>query len=445
MSASGTVSPPFDAEVSLPQAKKWVYTFSAFESMSVSVIQGAPIQLFLLGQGAGPAIIGVSVALLPLSFILQFPMALQIPKLGLVRTLSFGRQVRVGILASLAVIGLAASWLGGDLTLALTLVAVGIFHALFSVAITARSPWWAALVPAVVRGRFLASELLAANISLVASGLLVTGILSLTTPLQFPLIFLLAALASLAATRCIRHIPVVPLPPMPPLGHGLRQLRQTTLPRLLAFQLLFALANGGHAVSWIIVLREHLHWSNQMINLMPLAAAIGIIPVLPLLGRLLDGFGSRTCLMLATFLGVLHLGLWTVTAGGLMPTAGLFGVILTIALLQGTATISLNLLNLASGRLVMGQTPPELQSLAAATMTLVGCLLGAAFPLLWGLIAERLSPWQGSLLGWSSNGYALMYAIMAGIAALSMVLVARIQEPQAPTLRSALGALFRTR
>ena len=395
----------------------------------------------MLGHGAGPAALGVAVALFPLSMALQFPMALQIPRRGLPQTLAFGRRTRVGILAFLAAIALGAGWLGGGMTVALAVVAAGLFHALFSAAITARSPWWAALAPHEVRGRFLARELLVANISLVASGLVVTGILSLESPLKFPLIFLLAALASLAALRCIAHIPVVPVPPTPPVGHGLRDLRKTTLPRLMAFQLAFGFANGGHAVCWIIVLRDRLHWSDQMINFMPLAAAIGIIPLLPLLGRILDGLGSRTCLMLSTFLAVIHLGLWTATAGGAMPATGLLGMGLTIILLQGTSTISLNLMNLASGRLVMGQTPPELQALAAATMTLVGSLLGAIFPLAWGLIAERVSPWQGTYLGWTWNGHALMYAIMAGITATTLFFVARLQEPGAPSFRTSLKTL----
>ena len=437
--ATNTGSP--GEPVSLTEATTWVCRFSAWESMSVSVIQGAPIQLFMLGHGAGPAALGVAVALFPLSMALQFPMALQIPRRGLPQTLAFGRRTRVGILAFLAAIALGAGWLGGGMTVALAVVAAGLFHALFSAAITARSPWWATLAPHEVRGRFLARELLVANISLVASGLVVTGILSLESPLKFPLIFLLAALASLAALRCIAHIPVVPVPPTPPVGHGLRDLRKTTLPRLMAFQLAFGFANGGHAVCWIIVLRDRLHWSDQMINFMPLAAAIGIIPLLPLLGRILDGLGSRTCLMLSTFLAVIHLGLWTATAGGAMPATGLLGMGLTIILLQGTSTISLNLMNLASGRLVMGQTPPELQALAAATMTLVGSLLGAIFPLAWGLIAERVSPWQGTYLGWTWNGHALMYGIMAGITAATLFFVARLQEPGAPSFRTSLKTL----
>ena len=427
--------------VSLTEATTWVCRFSAWESMSVSVIQGAPIQLFLLGHGAGPAVLGVTVALLPLSMALQFPMAMQIPRRGLAWTLAFGRRIRIGILAILAAIALGAGWLGGGMTVALAVVATGLFHALFSAAITARSPWWAALAPHEVRGRFLARELLVANISLVASGLVVTGILSLESPLKFPLIFLLAALAGSAALRCIAHIPVVPVSPMPSIGHGLRDLRKTTLPRLLAFQLAFGFANGGHAVCWIIVLRDRLHWSDQMINLMPLAAAIGIIPLLPLLGRLLDGLGSRICLILSTFLGVIHLGLWAATAGGAMPISGLLGMGLTIFLLQGTSTISLNLMNLASGRLVMGQTPPDLQALAAATMTLVGSLLGATFPIAWGLIAEQVSPWHGTYLDWAWNGHTLMYTIMAGLAAISLFLVARLQEPGAPSLRTVLRTL----
>ena len=444
MSAATTTGPSGEP-VSLTKATTWVCRFSAWESMSVSVIQGAPIQLFLLGHGAGPAVLGVVVALLPLSMALQFPMALQIPRRGFPGTLAFGRKIRIGLLASLAAIGVGAGWLGGGMTVALAVVATGLFHALFSMAITARSPWWAALAPSEVRGRFLARELLVANVSLVASGLMVTGILSLESPLKFPLIFLLAALASLAALRCIWHIPVVPVPPMPPIGHGLRDLRKTTLPRLLAFQIFFGFANGGHAVCWIIVLRDRLHWSDQMINLMPLAAAMTIIPLLPLLGRLLDGLGSRICLVLSTILGVIHLGLWVATAGGAMPATGLLGIGLTIILLQSTSTISLNLMNLASGRMVMGQTPPELQALAAATMTMVGSLLGAIFPLAWGLIAERVSPWQGTYLGWTWNGHALMYAVMAGITAISLFLVARLQEPGAPPFRASLRTLMHRR
>jgi hypothetical protein len=439
--SAATNTGPSGEPMCLTEATTWVCRFSAWESMSVSVIQGAPIQLFLLGHGAGPAVVGVVVALFPLSMALQFPMALQIPRRGLPWTLAFGRRIRIGILACLAAIALGAGELGGGMTVALVVVATGLFHALFSAAITARSPWWAALAPHGVRGRFLAQELLVANISLVAFGLVVSVILSLESQLKFPLIFLLAALAGLAALRCISYIPVVPVPPMPPVGHGLRDLRKTTLPRLLAFQLAFGFANGGHAVCWIIVLRDRLHWSDQMINFMPMAAAMGIIPLLPLLGRLLDGLGSRSCLILATFLSVIHLGLWAATAGGAMPVTGILGMGLTIALLQGTATTSVNLMNLASGRLVMGQTPLELQALAAATMTLVGSLLGATFPLAWGLIAERVSPWQGTYLSWAWNGHALMYAAMAGIAATSLFLVARLQEPGAPSFRKALRAL----
>lgn len=428
----------------LPESTTWVCRFSAFESMSVSVIQGTPLQLFLLGQGAGPAALGLTVALFPLSMALQFPMALYLPRLGFPRTLAFGRQFRTALLAGLAAIGLGAGWLGGGVTIALAVVATGLFHALFSLAITARSPWWAGLAPQEVRGRFLARELLTANVSLVTSGLLVTAILRLETPLKFPLIFLLAALAGLVALRCIPRIPVIPVPPMPPIRHSLRDLRKTSLPRLMVYQMIAGLAGGGHSVIWIIVLRNRLHWDDHMINLMPLAASILIIPALPFLGRLLDQFGSRICLILAGLLNTLHLGLYAITASGFMPTSYLIGIAFTILLLQGTATISINLTNLASGRLVMGQVPPELQSIAAATMTLMGSILGALFPLGWGLIAEGFGQKEGIIWGWAWNGHSLLYVAMAILMAGSLILAARIQEPGSPSLRKTLrmGSLF---
>jgi len=174
--------------------------------------------------------------------------------------------------------------------------------------------------------------------------------------------------------------------------------------------------------------------ANVMLVLVPLAIFILVYPVW---GRLVDRFGRKPVLMIASTLIVPGSLPWIFVTHEHWVTGYLF-VLVSTAAWPGIEIANFNLLL----NFVDPQREGERRSSGyVAVNSLCVAVAGILSGLFGGYVAQQLNSWQGHIGGWPLTYHGVLFLIACGIRAVALVWLAGLEDVKARTTRAALRYL----
>lgn len=407
---------------------RWALAFEVVNACSWSAVLGAPMILLLKSQGASATVLGVALALLPLTQALQVVGARLLPRFGYRGLMVRGWTARTALVGLIAATAFCAPALGPSATIVLSLGLLAGFTVLRGLASCAWMPWITQLVPEQRRGRFIAAAGMLIQATTVACNLGYALVLDLLpAPFGSAALLVWSCAAGFAAAWTMARIPDCPVAAEGGVGPVPWRIMLACRPfaRLVAFAVVACTALAALGVLWVPVMRDLHHRDDGFIALLPVWAGLAYLAVLPLLGRLVDRSGSRPLLALALLVWSLHALLWAALAAGWLPLAWW-----VLGLIQLTAGSGSAAFYLGGQRLLMATVPGQGRSHFFALHGLALALGQGVSPVLWGLALDALQPW-GGWAGLGLNAHAALYLAAAALMAASLALCARLEEPQA--------------
>src|ERR1017187_7399790 len=149
---------------SFPPGLHNAYLFSVFNAFSYQIVLSSPMVLYAKTLGASATVLGIIAGMMPLLVIFQIPAANYIPRLGFKRFVYAGRGTRVMFIFAMALVPLAGFFLKPETHLALMLMLLFGFNLSRGISSCAWLPWITALVPASLRGKYLARDAAVQNL-----------------------------------------------------------------------------------------------------------------------------------------------------------------------------------------------------------------------------------------------------------------------------------------
>src|SRR3989442_7687143 len=143
---------------SFPVGLHNAFLFSLFNALSYQIVLTSPMVLYAKALGASAPVLAIVAGMMPLLVILQIPAASYIPRLGFKRFVYAGWGTRVMFIFAMALVPLTGGFLDAKNRLALMLALLFCFNLSRGISSCAWLPWITALVPAPIRGRYLARD-----------------------------------------------------------------------------------------------------------------------------------------------------------------------------------------------------------------------------------------------------------------------------------------------
>lgn len=408
-----------------PANRRWSLAFEVVNACSWSAVLGAPIILFLKGLGASATVLGVALALLPLTQALQILGARLLPRFGYRGLMVRGWTLRTVLVGLIAVVGVAVPWIGAMAAIWATLALLAGFTVLRGITSCAWLPWISQLVPEEVRGRYLAWASAMIQMSLIACNLAYAAWLG-----AFPgsagcaAIYAWACVMGFAAAWTMSRIPDAPVAAEGGVGPvpWREMLRHPPFAALIRFNILVFASLAALGVLWVPVLRDIHHQSDGVIAVLPVWAAVAQLVALPVLGMIVDRTGSRPMLACAVSMWVVHALLWAALASGHLPLTWW-----ALGLIQATAGFGGAAFTLANQRLLMAVVPGQGRSHFFALHSVAFALGQGIAPVLWGASLDLTQGWSGFGL----NAHAALYILAAALLVVGAVMAGRLHEPRA--------------
>src|ERR1044071_3915115 len=132
------------------------FLFSGFNALSYPLVLSSPMVLYAKTLGASATVLGIIVGMMPLLVIFQIPAANYIPRVGFKRFVYGGWGMRVMFIFVMAMVPLTYRFLNTSAQLSLMLFLLFCFNLSRGISSCAWLPWITSLVPASIRGRYLA-------------------------------------------------------------------------------------------------------------------------------------------------------------------------------------------------------------------------------------------------------------------------------------------------
>lgn len=404
------------------------FLFGTFNALSFQIVLGSPMVLYARNLGASATVLGIITGMMPLLVISQIPAANYIGRVGFKKFVYAGWGTRVAFIFAIAVVPLLTFLLPAT-RLSLILFLLFIFNLSRGISSAAWLPWISTLVPASIRGKYLATEQAFIGVASALAFIIAAACLG-NKPMawQFGLIFLISGIAGMISLRFLKQIPDVPVPeeiktsrqPVP----WRAMLEYGPFKRLLLMNLGWSFAYGGIAAFTVAFLR-----SQQMpeATILYLGSVFFLGGVLSLwFGTHLDRLGSKPAMVFSSLLWLLILAGWFLLAARVLrPTY------LTILVLQFLMGIGASLFAIANVRLTMVITPQMGRTHFFALYSVVAnSSLGLA-PILWGIMIDYFAKtellWHG--LYWNRYTFFFFGAELAFV--VTLILKLKLEEKAA--------------
>src|SRR5712692_2804555 len=284
------------------------------------MILGSPMLLYAKGLGASATVLGVIAGMMPLLVIFQIPAANYIPRVGFKRFVYAGWGTRVMFIFAMALVPVTGRFLEAQTRLALILMLLFCFNLSRGISSCAWLPWITVLVPAPIRGKYLARD--AGCVNLASFGCFLLGASCLAgnpQPWQFTVLFAFSAFMGAASLVFLKRIPDVETPAEErastiavPWGE---MLRYEPFRKLLRMIVAWSIAYGGMTAFTVAFLKTEVGMSEAKILLVSSVSFLGGLSTLWILGTHLDSFGSKPVLTFSFVSWLLVLGGWALLAG----------------------------------------------------------------------------------------------------------------------------------
>ena len=414
------------------------YLFAVFNALSFQIVLNSPMVLYGKTLGASATVLGIIAGMMPLLVIFQIPAAHYINRVGYRKFVYAGWGTRVMFIFGMALVPLTGFFLNATTRLALLLMLLFGFNLSRGISSCAWLPWISQLVPARVRGRYLARDAACVNTSSFGTYLLAAACLSGNPrPWQYAVLFAFSALMGAASLTFLKRIPDCEPPeradaPMAAGAWG-EIVRHGPFRKLLWTAVAWSVAYGGLTAFTVVFLKTEAGMSESTILMVTSVSFVGGLLSLWFLGSRLDHLGSKPVLTFSflTWLGII--AGWGALAGGAVEVR--LWVILALQLLMGLFAA---LVQMSNTRLAMAVIPLANRNHFFALYSVVSSLALGLSPILWGLLIDAVDGFHARGLGWDWNRYSIFFAAACAVMAVTLGLARRLEEPQAVSMEELL-------
>jgi MFS family permease len=416
---------------SLPPGLRNAYHFSIFNALSYQIVLGSPMILYAKYLEASATVLGIVAGMMPLLVILQIPAASHISRIGYKNFVFAGWGIRVLFIFLMSLVPVTAPFLGPTSQMGLMLFLLFGFNLSRGISSAAWLPWITALVPAAVRGNFLARDAAFVNAGSFLT-LVLTGLLLGTnpSPWQFTAAFAFSALSGSVSLFFLRRIPDVAPPDRE--GGGPEPVPWKEIAayppfrKLLRFNVAWSLAFGGLNVFTVAWLKSAAGFHDGTILIVTAVSYLGGLGGLALFGTRLDRYGSKPVLTVCIlgWLGIL-VG-WTLLSGKVLPYR--LELVLGLGICMG---LGFAVYTMANNRLAMAIVPEMGRNHFFALFSVVSNLVLGIGPILWGLQIDIWGTRETVFLGINWNRYSGYFLAMILLFGATLWLCRSLEEPKA--------------
>ena len=439
---SQTTTPAPAPNGTFPPGLHHAFSFSAFNALSFQVVLGSPMILYARTLDASATVLGIIAGMMPLLVIFQIPAANHINRIGYRRFVLAGWSTRVLFIFAMALVPLTSGFLDIANRLALLLALLFCFNLSRGISSCAWLPWITQLVPADLRGRYLARDVAVQNLASFITFLVAAFTLSGTTQAwQFAVLFVFSACMGAISLAFLKRIPDVPIPeavktsetPVP----WLEMIRYAPFRKLLRATVAWSVAYGGISAFTVAFLKEDGILSEGQILLISSVAFLGGVSSLWLLGSRFDRVGSKPVLGAACVGWLLVLGGWGALAGGALRPA--LGLILALQFLMGLLAAAVSM---ANNKLAMGIVPAMGRNHFFAIFSVISNVTLGLAPIAWGLVIDAVGDHAPLFLGLEWNRFTVYFGGAAVAYAVLLGIVQQLDEPKAASMQTLLREIL---
>jgi MFS family permease len=418
------------------------FLFSAFNALSYQIVLGSPMVLYAKSLGASATALGVIAGMMPLLVISQIPAANHIPRLGFKRFVFAGWGIRVMFIFAMSVLPITALWLGTASRLWILLVLLFCFNLSRGISSCAWLPWITALVPATLRGKYLATDAGVQNFASFITFLVSAACLAGDPrSWQFTILFLFSAVTGAISLSFLKRMPDVEVPEEAKRSSKakvpwLAMARYDPFKRLLITLMGYAVAYGGMNAFTVTFLRAQ-GMSEGKILLVSSVAYLGGLSSLWLMSARLDRTGSKPVLSTCSAAWAVVLAGWLALSGGAVPVG-----LLPVLILQFFMGLLAALVQMSNTRLAMAIIPAMGRNhFFAIYSVVVNVTLGIA-PIAWGLLIDAVGERAPFWLGLSWNRFSVFFGAVALCWCVTLIFTRRLHEPQAVSMEALLREIL---
>ncbi|HOS75608.1 MAG TPA: MFS transporter [Verrucomicrobiota bacterium] len=439
---TGSANPSGAGGVSFPPGLHHAYLFSVFNAFSYQIVLNSPMVLYAKTLGASATVLGIIAGMMPLLVIFQIPAASYIPRLGFKRFVYAGWGTRVMFIFGMALVPLTGFFLKPETRLALLLTLLFGFNLSRGISSCAWLPWITALVPAPLRGKYLARDSAVQSCASLLTFLIAGACLSGPTHAwQFAILFAFSAIMGAVSLSFLKRIPDAEMPQEPGAAKGRvpwrEMIRYDPFRRLLCALVGYSVASGGLTAFVVAFLKSETGMSEAQILLLSSSAYLGGLSSLWLLGSRLDHLGSKPVLAFCHTGWVAVLGGWICLAGGLFPVR-----LTSVLVLQYLMGLLVALVQMANTRLAMAIIPVMGRNHFFAIYSTIGNVTLGLAPIGWGLLIDAVGHRSPHWLGLTWGRYTVFFAAAALAFAITLALARRLHEPEAASMEDLLREIL---
>jgi MFS family permease len=427
---------------SFPVGLHHAYLFSTFNAFSYQIVLNSPMVLYAKALGGSATVLGIIAGMMPLLVIFQIPAANYIPRLGFKRFVYAGWGTRVTFIFAMALVPLTDIFLKPESRLALMLMLLFCFNLSRGISSCAWLPWITALVPAPLRGKYLARDVAVQNLASFFTFLLAAGCLAgETRSWQFAVLFGFSAVMGAVSLSFLKRIPDAEMPEDVRTSKArvpwLEMVRYPPFRKLLRALIGYSIAYGGLTAFTVAFLKTEAGLSETRILLVTSIAFLGGLSNLWFLGARLDRLGSKPVLTFSFVAWVVVLAGWMALSGGLLPSK--VPLVLILQFLMGLLAA---LVQMANTRLAMAVIPVMGRNHFFAIYSVIGNVVLGLAPIGWGLLIDAVGARSPIWLGLSWNRYTVFFAAVAFAFLVALALARRLEEPQAASMEELLREIL---
>lgn len=426
----------------LPHGIQNAFLFAAFNALSFQIVLGSPMVLYAKSLGASATVLGIIAGMMPLLVISQIPAANYINRIGYKRFVYAGWGTRVLFIFALALVPMAGVLLDSGNQLALLIGLLFFLNLSRGVSSCAWLPWITALVPAAVRGKYLATD---AGVQNSASFviILVSGFVLGNNPQawQFAALFAFSAVAGAISLGFLKKIPDVAIPDSEPQGRGrvpwLDMLRHPPFWKLMRVVVAWSVAYGGMTAFTVAFLKARAGLPEGKVLMIASVAFLGGLSSLWFVGSRLDRLGSKPVISVSLFVWILVMCGWIAIAGGVLPVG-----LPEIIVLQFLMGLLAALVSMAASRLAMAIVPVMGRNHFFALYSVLGSVTLGLAPVGWGVLIDAVGERHVFWLGLDWNRYTVFFAAATCTFVVTLALSRRLLEPEAVSTEELLRDLL---
>jgi hypothetical protein len=342
----------------------------------------------------------------------------------------------------MALVPLTAGFLDAKNRLALMLMLLFCFNLSRGISSCAWLPWITVLVPASLRGKYLARDA-----AVQSSGSFVTFLIAAAClageprAWQFAVLFAFSAVTGAVSLSFLKRIPDVEMPDEARASKGrvpwLEMVAYPPFKKLLYAVVGWSVAYGGMTAFTVAFLKAGSGMNEGKILLVSSMSFLGGLSSLWVLGSRLDRFGSKPVLTFAFIAWVAVLCGWAMLSGGVLPVK-----LSLILLLQFFMGLLAALVQMSNTRLAMAIIPVMGRNHFFAIYSVIGNVTLGLAPIGWGLLIDAVGPRAPQWLGLSWNRFTIFFAGAAFAYLVSLALARRLEEPEAASMEELLREIL---